>query len=70
MIFPASIALTPGPVTYFANPFVVDGSVETVLFIGVPASYLAWDVLFDGNSLTLTVAPAPMTNAFLYERSI
>jgi hypothetical protein len=53
-----------GGITYFANPFVVDGNVETVLFIGRPDSYMAWSVQFDDNSLTLTVTPAPITNQF------
>jgi hypothetical protein len=43
-----------GGITYFANPFVVDGNVETVLFIGRPDSYMAWSVRFGDNSLTLT----------------
>jgi hypothetical protein len=50
--------------TYFANPFVVDGNIETDLFIGDPASYLAWSVRFDDNSLTLKVSPARITGQF------
>jgi hypothetical protein len=56
----------PG-IANFPNPFVVDGSIETILFFGDPfiaPDYRAWFVKFDGNSLTLTVAPAGSTNAF------
>jgi PEP-CTERM motif len=59
----SSIGSNGGP-SYYANPFVVDGNVETVLFIGRPDSYMAWSVRFDANSLTLTVTPAPVTNQF------
>jgi hypothetical protein len=55
-------------IVYFHNPFVVDGSIETTLFFGNPgtdfSTYRAWNVMFDGNSLTLTVAPAGVTDAF------
>jgi hypothetical protein len=48
---------------YSTNPFVVDDSVETSLQIGTnPVFYSQWDVSFDANSVTLTMAPAPFKN--------
>lgn len=52
---------------YFFNPFVVaggTGAVETTLFIGNPVFYSAWTVNFIANSVTLTMAPAPLINVF------
>jgi hypothetical protein len=42
----------------------VNGSVETALFVGNPVSYSAWTVNFNANSVTLTMAPAPLTDVF------
>ena len=64
--FPCATCVDVGGFGYFFNPFVVNGStgaVETTLFIGNPVSYSAWTVDFVGNSVTLTMAPAPLTNA-------
>jgi hypothetical protein len=68
--FPCVGCLVSDPnIVYFHNPFVVDGSIETTLFFGNPgtdfSTYHAWNVRFDGNSLTLTVAPAGITDAFM-----
>src|SRR5207302_330145 len=46
---------------YFFNPFVViPGPAETTLFLGNPTTYSAWNVNFEANSVTLTMAPAPL----------
>jgi hypothetical protein len=42
----------------------VNGSVETALLVGNPVSYSAWDVNFNANSVTLTMATAPLTDVF------
>jgi hypothetical protein len=62
--FPCDTCTDVGDFSYFANPFIVNGSVETALFVGNPTNYSAWDVNFGANSLTLTMAPAPLTDVF------
>src|SRR5262245_8214862 len=65
--FPCVTCVDVGNFSYFFNPFVVNGStgaVETTLFIGNPVSYSAWTVDFVANSVTLTMAPAPLPTAF------
>jgi hypothetical protein len=64
--YPCATCTYTGNFSYFYNPFVVDGgtgAVETTLFLGNPVFYSAWTVDFGANSLTLTMAPAPLTNA-------
>jgi hypothetical protein len=62
--FPDDMTTNVGGFSYFNNPFVVSGpAAETTLFVGNPVYYEAWNVFFDSNSLTLTMAPAPLTNA-------
>jgi hypothetical protein len=62
--YPCATCTLTGGFSYFTNPFVVNGTTETALFLGNPSSYSAWDVNFNGNSVTLTMAPAPLTDAF------
>src|SRR4029077_15061104 len=63
--FPCATCTDTGGFSYFFNPFVVTApAAQTTLFIGNPTFYSAWDVNFSGNSLTLTMAPAPLTNVF------
>jgi len=63
--YPCDTCTLSGGFTYFANPFVVTGgAAETALFLGNPVYYSAWDVSFNANSVTLTMAPAPLTDAF------
>jgi hypothetical protein len=63
-VFPCVTCTLTGGFSYFANPFVVNGTVETALFVGNPVYYSAWDVSFNANSVTLTMAPAPQTDIF------
>jgi PEP-CTERM motif len=61
--FPCVGCTLTGGFSYFFNPFVVTGpAAQTTLFLGNPVFYSAWNVYFTGNSLTLTMAPAPETN--------
>jgi hypothetical protein len=64
--FPCETCTLTGGFAYFTNPFVVDpnGFVETTLLVGNPVNYSAWNVAFGGNSVTLTMAPAPLTDVF------
>jgi hypothetical protein len=62
--FPCDTCTLTGGFSYFTNPFVVNSTVETALFVGNPASYSAWDVNFNPNSVTLTMVPAPLTDVF------
>jgi hypothetical protein len=63
--FPNASTTDVGQFSYFTNPFVVSGPApQTTLFIGNPVFYSAWNVFFTGTSLTLTMAPAPLTSAF------
>jgi hypothetical protein len=65
--FPNASTTAVGQFSYFTNPFVVSGPApQTTLFIGNPVFYSAWNVFFTGTSLTLTMAPAPLTSA-LYD---
>ena len=60
--YPCMTCTDPG-FSYFSNPFVVvAGSAETTLFLGNPTFYSAWNVNFEANSVTLTMAPAPLSN--------
>jgi hypothetical protein len=64
--YPCDTCTYTGNFSYFTNPFVVSASnntVETALFVGNPVFYYAWDVTFNATSLTMTMAPAPLTNA-------
>jgi hypothetical protein len=62
--YPCEACTYTGNFTYFTNPFVVDGPpAETALFGGNPVYYWAWDVDFNANSVTLTMATAPLTYA-------
>jgi hypothetical protein len=61
--FPNASTIDVGDFSYFTNPFVVSGPApQTTLSVGNPVSYSAWNVFFTGNSLTLTMAPAPLTS--------
>jgi hypothetical protein len=52
-----------GTILVFFNPFVVlAGPAETTLFLGNPTFYSAWNVNFEANSVTLTMAPAPLSS--------
>ena len=53
-----------GDFWYSTNSFVVNGQdVDTSLHIGTnPFFYSQWDVNFDANSVTMTMAPAPFSN--------
>ena len=62
--FPCDTCSDSGGFAYFTNPFVVGGpAAETELLIGNPVYYSAWDVYFNANSVTLTMAAAPLTDA-------
>jgi hypothetical protein len=61
--YPCDTCTLTGGFAYFTNPFVVEGpAAQTALLVGNPVYYYAWDVNFSGNSVTLTMAPAPLTN--------
>jgi hypothetical protein len=62
--YPNSSTVLVGGFNYSVNPFVVDGTVETTLFVGNNVFYSAWDVSFSANSVTLTMVPAPESNVF------
>lgn len=63
--YPCDSCTLTGGFSYFTNPFVVQTpAAETALFIGNPVYYSAWDVYFNANSVTLTMATAPLTDAF------
>jgi hypothetical protein len=58
-----------GSFSYFTNPFVVpisNNTVETALFVGNPEVYSAWDVVVNSDNMTLTMAPAPATDAIYW----
>lgn len=58
--YPCPTCTLTGEFSYFFNPFVVTaGPAETTLFLGNPTFYSAWNVNFEANSVTLTMAPAP-----------
>jgi hypothetical protein len=63
--YPCDTCTYTGNFSYFTNPFVVGtgSTIETALFIGNPVYYSAWDVSFNANSVTLTMASAPLTDA-------
>src|SRR4051812_24080228 len=59
--YPCVTCTLTGGFSYFFNPFVVvAGPAETTLFLGNPTTYSAWNVNFEANSVTLTMAPAPL----------
>ena len=59
--YPCVTCTLTGEFSYFFNPFVVvAGPAETTLFLGNPTTYSAWNVNFEANSVTLTMAPAPL----------
>ncbi len=61
--YPCVTCTLTGEFSYFFNPFVVlAGPAETTLFLGNPTFYSAWNVNFEANSVTLTMAPAPLSN--------
>jgi hypothetical protein len=61
--YPCVTCTYTGQFSYFFNPFVVlAGPAETTLFLGNPTFYSAWNVNFEANSVTLTMAPAPLSN--------
>jgi hypothetical protein len=61
--YPCVTCTYTGQFSYFSNPFIVlAGPAETTLFLGNPTFYSAWNVNFEANSVTLTMAPAPLSN--------
>ncbi len=61
--YPCVTCTYTGQFSYFFNPFVViPGPAETTLFLGNPTTYSAWNVNFEANSVTLTMAPAPLAS--------
>jgi hypothetical protein len=61
--YPCTTCTYTGQFSYFFNPFVViPGPAETTLFLGNPTFYSAWNVNFEANSVTLTMAPAPLSS--------
>jgi hypothetical protein len=61
--YPCITCTYTGQFSYSFNPFVVlAGPAETTLFVGNPTFYSAWDVNFEANSVTLTMAPAPLSS--------
>jgi hypothetical protein len=60
--YPNSSTVLVGGFSYSVSPFVVDGTVETTLFVGNDVSYSAWNVSFSANSMTLTMVPAPLSD--------
>jgi hypothetical protein len=61
--YPCVTCTYTGQFSYFFNPFIVlAGPAETTLFLGNPTFYSAWNVNFEANSVTLTMAPAPLSN--------
>ena len=56
--YPCVTCTYTGQFSYFFNPFIVlAGPAETTLFLGNPTFYSAWNVNFEANSVTLTMAP-------------
>ena len=69
--YPCVTCTLTGEFSYFFNPFVVlAGPAETTLFLGNPTFYSAWNVNFEANSVTLTMAPAPLFKRFLLARPL
>jgi hypothetical protein len=64
--YPCYICTDTGSFWYSVNPFVVSGATpQTTLFTGTnQIYYAAWSVLFSGNSLMLTMIPAPFASVF------
>ena len=58
--YPCATCNYAGNYSYSSNPFTVDGTVETVLLGGNSFYYWAWDVDFNANSVTLTMAPVAL----------